>query len=119
MKNNRIKQEKERLEELSKPYVDDDSKSEMGNTHAQIKHEIKRKRCSKVLYFLETVVPLLESRRIRVEEFNMNSFRITDGIKQIDYFPASGRLFTDDKKWKSILGKHGTVEGFIMKYLGY
>ena len=77
----------------------------------------KKNKAIKVLHFLEKILPSLERNRFEVEEFAPNSFRITDGIKQIDYFPTSRRLFTNDKKWVTI--KRGSVEGNILKHLGY
>lgn len=102
MKNRTEQQPKDYLDK-SKPYQDDPNKSDLANDMNAMREHNKKKRSAKVLYFLEKVQPVLELKyNLIVKEFNTNSFRITDGIKQIDFYPASGKVFTDKKKWKSV-----------------
>lgn len=93
MDKNRINQQKLKIQELLKPYQEKDYKSESGNDWSEYKHNKKRKANIKVFYFLDKIIPRLEKLNLIIEEFNSNSFRITDGVKTIDYFPGTNSCF--------------------------
>lgn len=88
----RIDQQKEDLANKSKDYLDNDSKSELSNTFGAMSANKKKIKSEKVLYFLEKVQPRLENAGLTVREFNTNSFRITDGITIVDYYPSSSKM---------------------------
>lgn len=44
-------------------------------------------------YFLKIVVPALEKKQCMVKKFNAGSYRITNGIDTVDYYPGSMKLF--------------------------
>lgn len=51
-------------------------------------------------HFVEVVIPELINNKLTVKEFNHNSFRITNGINTIDYFPCSKKLLIHKgNKW--------------------
>lgn len=109
----RIEQQKKDLEQKSKDYLDDDSKTEVGNTYAAMKQHKSKMKSKNVLYFLETTKPKLENLNLLVTEFNTNSFKITDGIKTVEFYPSSGKLMHKGR----LLKTGNDLCGAIMKIL--
>jgi len=113
----RIKEQKLRINHLSKPYVDKDHKSELGNDFAAFRKTSKKKGSEKVLHFLDKTVRELVELNLTVEEFNASSFRITDGVKTVDYYPKSNKMFShQSKKWTKIKSAN-KIKEFILKDL--
>ena len=113
----RIKEQKIRINHLSKPYIDQDNKSELGNDFAAFRKTGKKKGAEKVLHFLDKTVRDLIYLKLTVEEFNASSFRITDGVKTIDYYPKSNKMFSHQtKKWTKIKSAN-KIKEFILKNL--
>lgn len=102
MDKDRIIEQKKDFIEKSKPYEGDETISDLSNSFRAFAKRGKANKSAKVLFFLEFTLPKLIEEGCKVNEFNVNSFRITDGINVIDFYPSSGKVFTKDKKYKQL-----------------
>ena len=100
-------------------YHEDDDKSDVMNLLASMNHGKKNKRSQNTLDFLEFIAPVLLDKGLKIIEFSTNSFRITDEVKQVDYYPSSKKCFLKYKDNKWIELKKFNTTGVLNKLLDY